>query len=50
MINLILRIIKFLLIRKKIWLLPIILVFLLFGFIFVATQGTVFAPVIYTIF
>ena len=36
--------------RKKILLLPIILVFLVFGAALIATQGTVIAPFIYTVF
>ncbi len=42
--------IKFLSVRKKYWLLPIILVILLFGGLIVLTQGTAVAPFIYTIF
>ena len=41
---------KFLKIRKKYWLLPIILVLLIFGGLIIMTQGTAFAPFIYTIF
>ncbi len=41
---------SFLLIRKKFWLMPIILVLLLFGILIVMTQGTAVAPFIYTIF
>jgi hypothetical protein len=40
----------FLQIRKKFWLLPIILVLLLFGVLIVMTSGTAIAPFIYTIF
>jgi hypothetical protein len=36
--------------RKKFWLLPILLVLLLFGGLVVVTQGTVVAPFIYTLF
>jgi hypothetical protein len=36
--------------RKKFWLLPIIIVLLLFGTLVVLTQGTVVAPFIYTLF
>ena len=42
--------IKFLSIRKKYWLLPIILVLVAFGLIIIMSQGTVIAPFIYTIF
>jgi len=36
--------------RKKFWLLPIVVVLLLFGTLIVFTQGTVVAPFIYTLF
>jgi len=36
--------------RKKYWLLPIIIVLVLFGSLIVLTQGTAFAPFIYTLF
>jgi hypothetical protein len=42
--------IRFLSVRKKYWLLPIILVILLFGGLIILTQGTAVAPFIYTIF
>tara|TARA_B100000287_G_C20102815_1_gene571083 strand:+ start:412 stop:561 length:150 start_codon:yes stop_codon:yes gene_type:complete len=41
---------EFLKIRKKYWLLPIIIVLTIFGGIIVLTQGTVIAPFIYAIF
>ena len=41
---------EFLKIRKKYWLLPILIVLLLFGGIIILSQGTVIAPFIYTIF
>jgi len=41
---------EFLKVRKKIWLLPIIIVLLLFGVIIVLTSGSAIAPFIYTIF
>ena len=40
----------FLKIRKKYWLLPILIVLALFGVLIVLTQGTAVAPFIYTIF
>lgn len=40
----------FLKVRKKFWLLPIILVLLLFGALIVLTSGSAIAPFIYTIF
>ena len=36
--------------RKKFWLLPIVLVLLLFGTLLIFTQGSVVAPFIYTLF
>ena len=36
--------------RKKFWLLPIILVLLLFGVLIVLTSGSAIAPFIYTLF
>jgi len=36
--------------RKKLWLLPIILVMLLLGGLLLLAQGSVLAPLIYTLF
>ena len=36
--------------RKKFWLLPIVIVLLLFGGLIVLTQGSAVAPFIYTLF
>jgi len=36
--------------RKKYWLLPIVVVFLLIGFLLVVAEGSVIAPFIYTLF
>ena len=36
--------------RKKFWLLPIVVVLLLFGALIVLTQGSAVAPFIYTLF
>ena len=41
---------KFLMARKKYWLLPIIIFLFLFGGLIILSQGTVVAPFIYTIF
>ena len=41
---------EFLKVRKKYWLLPIIIILFLFGGLIVLTQGTAVAPFIYTIF
>jgi hypothetical protein len=36
--------------RKKFWLLPIVIVLIVFGGLVVLTQGTAVAPFIYTLF
>ena len=41
---------EFIKIRKKYWLLPIIIVLVLFGGLIILSQGSVVAPFIYTIF
>ena len=41
---------EFLKIRKKYWLLPIIVFLVIFGSLIVLTQGSAVAPFIYTIF
>ncbi len=41
---------NFLKVRKKYWLLPILIVLVLFGSLIVLSQGTAVAPFIYTIF
>jgi len=48
--NFIIEFWQFLKVRKKFWLLPIIIFLLIFGGLFVVTQGTAIAPIIYTIF
>ena len=40
----------FMRVRRKFWLLPIIVVMLLLGALIVFTQGSVVAPFIYTLF
>jgi hypothetical protein len=40
----------FLKVRKKFWLLPLILMLLLFGGLIVLTSGSAVAPFIYTLF
>jgi hypothetical protein len=41
---------QFMRVRKKFWLLPIMIVMLLFGALVVLTQGSAVAPFIYTVF
>ncbi len=36
--------------RKKFWLIPIVLLMAIFGGLIILSQGSVFAPLIYTIF
>ncbi len=40
----------FIKVRKKYWLLPILIILALFGSLIVLSQGTAVAPFIYTIF
>ena len=42
--------INFLKVRKKYWLLPIIVVLMFFGLLVIFTEGTAVAPFIYQIF
>jgi len=48
--NFLFEIFNFLKVRKKFWLLPIIIILALFGALLFFTSGTVVAPFIYTIF
>ena len=41
---------EFLKVRKKYWLLPIIIVLVLFGGLIILSQGSAIAPFVYTIF
>ena len=41
---------NFLKVRKKYWLLPIIIILVLFGGLIILSQGSAVAPFIYTIF
>jgi len=41
---------RFLRVRKKFWLMPIVVLMLMFGALVVLTQGSAIAPFIYTIF
>ncbi|MCI2807812.1 DUF5989 family protein [Eoetvoesiella caeni] len=40
----------FLRVRKKLWLIPIIMIMVLIGGLLIAAQGSVIAPFIYTLF
>lgn len=46
----ILQIIRFFILRKKYWMLPLVLFLALFGFLFIFVEGTAVAPFIYTVF
>ena len=46
----IIEIINFIKVRKKYWLIPIILLLLMFGGLIIISQGSAVAPLIYTIF
>jgi hypothetical protein len=50
MLSFIKEFLEFLKVRKKYWLLPIIIILALFGILIVLSQGSVVAPFIYTIF
>jgi len=41
---------SFMKVRKKFWMLPIIIIMVVFGALIVLTQGSAIAPFIYTIF
>ena len=41
---------QFLRVRKKFWLMPIVVVMAMFGVLIVLTQGSAIAPFIYTLF
>ena len=46
----IIEFIKFLMIRKKYWLFPILIMLVVFGGLIVLSQGSAVAPFVYTIF
>ena len=48
--DLIRELFEFIFARKKFWLIPLIIVLLFFGSIIVLSQGSVVAPLIYTLF
>ena len=50
MVDLVVELWMFMRERKKFWLLPIVLMLVLFGGLVVFTQGTAVAPFIYTLF
>jgi len=50
MLNFIVEIWHFIKVRKKFWLIPLLMVLAVFGFLVVLTQGSAIAPFIYTLF
>lgn len=36
--------------RKKLWLLPLVIILMLLGLLIISVQGTALAPLIYTVF
>jgi len=48
--SLVVELFQFLRARKKLWLAPILLLFVLFGALVVLTKGSAVAPFIYTLF
>jgi hypothetical protein len=50
LMSLLLEFSRFLRVRKKYWLLPVMLMMVVFGGLFVLIQGSVVAPFIYTLF
>jgi hypothetical protein len=46
----IIELLKFLKVRKKLWLAPIVFVLVILGGLLVLAQGSVIAPFIYTLF
>ena len=45
-----LELLRFLRVRKKLWLLPLVLLMVLFGGVLLMAQGSLLAPFIYTLF
>jgi len=48
--NILLELLQFLRTRKKLWLAPLILIMLILGGLLVFAQGSVLAPLLYTLF
>lgn len=46
----ILELFAFVIKRKKFWLIPFLIIIILIGSLLIATQGSVIAPFIYTVF
>lgn len=50
MLNFLEEMLRFLVLKRKFWLAPIILMLVVFGGLFVAVQGSAVAPFIYALF
>ncbi|MDH3913517.1 MAG: DUF5989 family protein [Rhodospirillales bacterium] len=50
MVDLVRELWSFMRVRKKFWMLPILVMMMLFGGLIVLTQGSAIAPFMYTIF
>lgn len=50
MLSFLKEIVEFFIERRKYWLIPIVIILLLFGALIILGQGSVMAPFIYTIF
>tara|TARA_B100000242_G_C42702590_1_gene328626 strand:- start:203 stop:352 length:150 start_codon:yes stop_codon:yes gene_type:complete len=44
------EIFRFLKVKRKLWLFPIIIIFIIIGGLLILSQGSVIAPFVYTIF
>lgn len=49
-VGILIELVEFLRVRKKIWLLPLILFLVLLGFVMIFTESSAVAPFIYTLF
>lgn len=50
MVEVVRELVRFMLVRKKFWLIPVFVMFLVFGGLIILTEGTAVSPFIYAIF
>ena len=50
MLDILKELFEYLLLRKRIWIIPIVVVLVLLGLIIVLAEGSALAPLIYTLF
>jgi hypothetical protein len=50
MLDIVLELWRFLVVRKKYWLMPVVALMVIFGGLLILTQGSTLAPFIYTLF